>query len=85
MCSWDANSSLVQPGTLFDLFTTELLTVEVNEAVNDDRLELDLMCNSLSINATIFRRCTIFLNQCVFSQSLFNKMHCFNIIHPLGF
>lgn len=71
MFSWDTNSSLVQPGTLFDLFTTELLTVEVNEAVNEDRLELDLMCNSLSINATIFRRYTIFLNQLVLSQSLF--------------
>lgn len=71
MFSWDTNSSLVQPGTLSVLFTTELLTVEVNEAVNEDRLQLDLMCNSPSINATIFRRCTIFLHQFVLSQSLF--------------
>lgn len=54
MYSWDTNSNLVQAGILFSLFRTELLTVEINEAVNEDTLELDFLYNNIPVNAYHF-------------------------------
>lgn len=54
MYSWDTNSNLVQTGILFNLSSTELITVEVNEAVNEDMFELNFLYNSISVNAYHF-------------------------------
>jgi len=54
MYSWDTSGYLVQAGILFNLFSTELLTVEVNEVANEGTFELDFLYNNISVNAYHF-------------------------------